>query len=1694
MFNHPNNQPPLSERPPKPISPLEAESLSDTSFLTHPLIISSLSSTSQQLKPLITQTSSLTQQSLPIKTQLTSKHKSDYIYQHPIIHSFPITTLLQFPISLFEPSSSFLNTYNLNSSFKSLSLSLYSNLIYSTYLTSLSDITSYLPELKNSLTSNIRSITTSSSSKSFNSQLMIINIGLNQFTSLSFANVNDVVQYSKTFRNNFSTFFNNEKDNIMYIYILLNKDTQKIFAKINEMIQTTNDNYIRKQLVNIIFNLSSCLKLLYGYLCVIEYIQEYNVNIDEEDLKWNFKDCLMTTGECGCCGFVNVTEGQFGNCGFNVGLNDNKDGEISKFVFSDLRGCFGRKDLMFLFMDNIGLMKVAKTCVKDNEYNVIQYKKIDNEFLYGSNNNNNVYTNAFNYLLFTYEECYLFLFNVNSFQTQEDNNDKLFTIIDYNLNNISNHINITCDDKVNEILYTKSMNIYLTGLKNILADTSTIPTTSSVGSNKISIAFENNKLYIIHPICSVLKQSVQSAFSVNEYIDFMSNEYIYVCDIIQLSSNGTYMNDITLTYIDSRILCRSFMSEDTNERKRKVMDELFQEKTTSNLFVICHGVLYSKHGDYIFNTNMSLCRKDNCNHKAFVIPDSQVNKNIVLCYENYIYSLSDWAFDNNKHINIYEKKYSFNSYVKPNPFNNNALLHEISSQLKAYNKQSSFPLTSEKNDIFNDLFNTPTSETTLIDDCDNNNTVNPSSLSQIDLILYNLCTYLDRTQCHNKSNSMKDKHVLSLDYPTLMCFNRLIKVNKTSINRLFCLLMLLKNHFVNMKHNKICASVVFGKENIVYETIDILMNVSKDVQDMKELIYEIIFDLLCTCEFIKGKQLDDILCNMDFICNNDTNSKCYFCLFDYCCYSKTNMNHFMHSDYCSKINTTFISHLTTLEINSFQPNASSTHKLNKSFHLFHKHYLTFYSHFYSNIIHNIHLHNNTNKHLLHIYNNLSSLILPHFSNQPLLHSLLTSSSFIVPLLHFTISITLSTYSTLPNTFTLQFWHFFFSIIQSLSSLKQHVLTNNQSQIPLQHQHDIIIDNTAFTDEQSKSIIYAPSCNKSQMNLYIETIVVNKLNDNNNSNSCSNIISIEDNKTNVKLFNLNACCSSNNIILYEYNKILNVNTENGMKITFHEEAKKFLVKVRISNYEFSLRYIDILLEPCLELFNHMLHTFTNYTLNEEMNSYYNNIMNLFNTRLFSQGFPLNKSSTYLNEENIELFCKSISHCDTFKNEFTANTNLHVDNDDTSVLLDTLLNNDKLNKVLCLFDNKQRILIKGDIPDLLVKIAFYIILKHENILTQFTLFHNVDDNNNSMTSTMIVSSSMKQNIYDNYFSIWKECSTLRTIYKSKKDAYMNSNTNITIAFDNIVSKLKHIYTLLPQTEQTDSNICYNNKNSFTNAFSNIIKEHVSTITSLITNDTITKETIVKAYEYVQIKAKFREISIKILTKAINVINDNSVISNMLCNYYNSFICKNGNSNNNAVGSLPSIYDPLYCVNENIVMNITDAFYKLLDVVISKIKTEMNVNRFDISVYVNFLMWNMQKRNYKFIIDNKVFELFHTNDNNNEHISFIDKGNKYLFAYPQTENNNNNKFNHFSEITPIDDCHIGKLLTDVFECYTTRIINLDLVNMMNTYSNYNSDIECLLKMILDVFVNQLSVVISLFDKQSNNNSNRPLRKRLY
>ena len=1695
MFNHSNNHSSLSETSLKPNSPLETESLSDTSFLTHPLIISSLCSTSQHLQPLIAQASSLTQQSLPIKSQFSSKHKSDYSYQHPAIHSFPLTTLLQSPVSLFEPSSSFLNTYNLNSSFKNLALSLYSNSIYSTYLTSLSDVTSRLPELKHSLTASIRSITTSPSSNSFNSQLMIINIGLNQFTSLSFANVGDVVQYSRTFRNNFSMLFNNEKDNIMYVYILLNKDIQKIFAKINDMLHSTTDTHIRKQLVNVVFNLSACLKLLYGYLRVAEYLQEWNVSIDEEDLKWHFKDCSMTAGECGYCGFMNVTEGRFGTCGFNVGLNDNKDAEISKFAFSDLRGCFGRKDLMFLYMEGLGLMKVAKTCVKDSEYNVIQYKKIDNEFLYGSNNsNNNAYTNAFNYLLFAYEECYLFLFNINSFQTQEESDDKLFTIIDFNLNNISNNINITCDHNVREILYTKSMNIYLNKLTNVLSDVSGIPT-SSIGSNKLSIAFENNKLYIIHPICSIPKHTVRSAKSGNEYIDFLSNEYIYVCDIIQLASNETYMNDIVLTYVDTCVLCRCVTGEDTQHGgTRQLMDKLFQEKTTSNLFVVGNGVLYSKYGDYIYNTRMSLCRKHNCdNKKAFIIPESQVNNNIVLCYEHYIYSLSDRTFDNNKRISIFEKTCMFNSYAKSNSFNSNVLLREINTQLIAYNEQGSIPSASDNNDIFNDLFNTPTT-TVPIDDNNNGTMSNVSSLNQIDLILFNLCIYLDRTKCHSVSKAMKDKHVLSLDYPTLMCFNRLISVNKTNAKRLFCLLMLLKNHFANMKSNKVCASVVFGKESVVYESIDLLMKVSKDVQDMKELIYEIVFDLLCICEFIKGKQLDDILCNMDFIRNNDINSKCYLCLFDYCCYSKANMNHFTSSDYCAEINARFISHLAELEINSLDPKASSTHnKLNKSFHLFHKHYLTFYSHFYSNVIHNAPLHNNTaNKHLSLIYNNLSSLILPHFSNQPLLRCLLTSSSFIIPLLHFTVSITLSTYSSLPNAFTLQFWQFFFALIQSLSSLKQRVLSTAQRQIPLQHQHDIIIDNTAFTNEQSKSIVYAPAFHESEVNLYIETIVINKQNDssnnNNSSNSCANIVSIENNKTNVKLLNINACCGGNNTILYEYHKIPNVNVENEMKITFHADAKSFLVKVRISNYEWSLRYIDIILEPCIELFNRMLHTFANYSIEEETNGYYQSIMSLFNTRLFSQGFPLEKASTYLNDD-IELFCKGVSHCETFKNEFTANANSYevsnsaVFNDNSnSVPLDTLLSNDKLNKVLSSFDDKQRILIKGDIPDLLVKIAFYIILKHENILTQFTSFHNAD--NHSTTHTMIVSSSMKQNVDDNYSSIWKGCSTLRAVYKSKKDAYMNSNTNtnVSTAFSDVISKLQFIYDLPPQPKQ--SHMCYNSKLSFTNAFSNIIKEHVDTITSIVTNDTITQQTIVKGYEYVQIKAKFREISIQILTKAISAINDNSVISNMLCNYYNSFVCKVGNGN--SAVSLPSIYDSLLCVNEKIVMNITEAFHKLLGVVVNKIKHDANMNRFDMSVFVNFLMWNMRKRNYRFIIASKVFELFHTNNNNNddgEHLSFIDKGNKYLFVYPQTESTDN-KFIHFSEITPIDDCHIGKLLSDVFECYATRIIHLDMVNI-NAHSNSSSDSETLLEMILDVLVNQLCVIISLCDKQQNSNN---------
>ena len=54
-----------------------------------------------------------------------------------------------------------------------------------------------------------------------------------------------------------------------------------------------------------------------------------------------------------------------------------------------------------------------------------------------------------------------------------------------------------------------------------------------------------------------------------------------------------------------------------------------------------------------------------------------------------------------------------------------------------------------------------------------------------------------------------------------------------------------------------------------------------------------------------------------------------------------------------------------------------------------------------------------------------------------------------------------------------------------------------------------------------------------------------------------------------------------------------------------------------------------------------------------------------------------------------------------------------------------------------------------------------------------------------------------------------------------------------------------------------------------------------------------------------------------------------------------------------------------------------------------------------------------------------------------------------FPETRGDVNKRFEQFSEIRPIDDCHLGKILTDIFCYYSNRIIQLEMSSNPNPLS---------------------------------------------
>ena len=159
---------------------------------------------------------------------------------------------------------------------------------------------------------------------------------------------------------------------------------------------------------------------------------------------------------------------------------------------------------------------------------------------------------------------------------------------------------------------------------------------------------------------------------------------------------------------------------------------------------------------------------------------------------------------------------------------------------------------------------------------------------------------------------------------------------------------------------------------------------------------------------------------------------------------------------------------------------------------------------------------------------------------------------------------------------------------------------------------------------------------------------------------------------------------------------------------------------------------------------------------------------------------------------------------------------------------------------------------------------------------------------------------------------------------------------------------------------------------------MKEHVNNISQIIKNDKFNLSKILEAYRLMQSQAKFREMSLMILNNIIQKFSDNQCIDNIIENYYKIFCFPN---NANTI-KLPNIYESLNSVNENLVLNITNNFNSVINSILDKLYNDKNNESrnidtyFDLTIYLNFLLWKIKRRNYP--TTNKIFEFFNKTKN--------------------------------------------------------------------------------------------------------------------
>ena len=1658
----------------------------------------------------------------PIDKYLNNQSEDNIFYQHPNLineneenDSFILNSFRELEIDL-------MNKWFENFEYFDYYLSLYNQELFLNEERKLENIDKLKEKIKINLEKEIKSI---SNNQTFKFNLILFKFSLKELSNVTLDNIDELTTNLTNFEN-YSKFLNEHYE----VSFLLTREINDLLKKVHNLIDNllesdlkSKENLLGKILIyeyNIVFGLKSLLGIL-------SFIKKVN-DIDSKGmLSNNIINLLMN--KIKIPNLSNLLNEKIEKIKINSEFKSYIKFSSDEFNLINSHFIYINKDIAYLLNEKNVLYKIYKTADNKNKYNIIEVNNniltnekislitLEKEYLFGFDTN--VFGKEENVIKLLHKEH-----NLSERKTKIKMDEISIKILTKSLTN-SNEI-------INNI-YLNLFNFEQGEKDQFLSNYLPI---SEIDTSFIAIGQKNSRLFILHPIYKKqINKNSNNSQNKDKLINFhfFSENYVYALDEYELYLNNQTIkeDDENILYINynySFIIKTSLDTLNVFEEEEKItikskynIDDILNNIKNKNKFIFINNYLcFTDTCEKFFDIkkNMPCIFNKELNENELIKDMKEKNKesSTIVSYENSIFYLNLIKTTLNNVQEIQETEYKIkNKFYSNLIFSNKrewiSQIKKIINKIFSNNKSL---INDQKEDILKEIFQTFDDEENLSKE---NNIINEENnlkenisnyilsnlfiltqeLNDVDEIENNInkLKTKDDSELFNITKYLKRPFTINVDFPTIKLIEDIISFNlekenpdETNIN-IFCLLFILDNHLSYMNSLKISSKFLFGSMKNIEILIDLLKKIYEKNKDFKDICLSLIIKILTITEdFSKDKissLFKDILYPIELMENKES-LYLYIHFFQYANYSKFNMKTLVSNEVSNK----FIFDLIEALI-----------KNEKTINL--SYISTFFNEFilfFNNVISYTLVHFQGIK-FSNFLNGIISICIKNLSEEKII-----KPKILQPILYNLIIQCLNNYKLLPKDFYLQNWSLIYDILYQLQKIRNKDFSKNIKDINSLDSKDFVLDTfnfySEFTNNKYKEFFFSKSKsdqneetkdNKTNTNkieneintsskiennekpnnnksIYISLLAINKTQSVYSKNSSTNSILeiINTNNMNEVIYSFENLLSNNKVEIIN-RKIDDIDIlNNSIIIRLYPQSQNYLIKMRISNYQFYNESLDILVNPLTELMNKILNKFSFYYTNEE-----NEIFNLFHTRLFSKGFSnkslLTKKETkdeeqllyYLKENNNKEFLDYLDNNDekNIINESIINEDEKAITKYNNESCSTYLKNETFINCINIFKEKQNIFIKGEIPDKIVNISFLIILKHENLLSKF-MKH----------SDKLIKGETIFSPDDLFYIMLNKCNDLRKTYKEMKDEIIKKEkeNQLDDIFNEIFNRLYFLFNL--NSEKINKKEKESDNNEIINTY---VKEHVNNISQIIKVEKFNLSNILDAYRLLQTQAKFREISLIILNNIIKKFEDNQCVENIIENYYKSYCFPN---NINYI-KFPNIYESLNSVSESLVLGITNNFYSVINSILDKlinIKDDKNnfFTYFDLTIYMNFLLWQIKRRNYP--TAKKIFEFLNKNDN-----PLIEEAKKYLFSFSNKKDKKNNIVNYLKDFRIMDEFSTSKILSDIFIYYYQEsiIIELNQKNEMkgNLSLNLMKGNSILLKDTYDDIIKQILLIFN-------------------